>query len=309
MDVVIGRVVDLPAALGGQALQPQAEEILVFEEIRRGRPVERHRLRGGTDEVAGIEAVAAPFVVGLPGIGAEHQQDVTRSGLVRHHHVGDVQVAVAVGGVDEIERIVAGPPALGGDVLQHGRPAGADRRRGDLHRLLGDRDGRAAPDQFAVIARRAGRRMADAEYLDRAARELPVRPGGQHDVERLAGLDAVAVGVAPDAGAGVEAAPDRLGRRCRTGRSSRGRRRIVRRRALRPQPGHTGKHGGKDGPQQRPARYQFSPPPSCTRGAIGAVRVRDAWPRGPPARRSSQVDRTPSRRQMPYSAPTPISEP
>ncbi len=332
VQVEIGRVIHRPAALGGQFLQPKADEILVFEKFRRRRPVECQCLRGAADEVAGIEAVAAPLVVGLPGVGAQQQQDVSPlrrvpARLVGHHDIGNVAIPVAVGIVDEIERVIAGLPTVGGDVFEPGRPAGANGRRGDLHRLLADRDTRAVPDQLPVGRGFAGM-VADAVNLDPAVHPRPVGTGGQHQVERLAGIDAVTVGIGPYAGAQVEAAPDRprrlrrrLGRRRlrrRLGRRRLRRRRDIRRRAGRPQPCQPGDQRGKDPAEQRPAGYQLGPPPTriCAAGRARRSHCRMRLPRaagvrrdGWPCNRSSQDSRAPSNRKMPYSAPKPISEP
>src|SRR4051812_48181984 len=110
VDVEVGRVRDCQAAIGSETLEPEHQVILILEKARGGGAIERYCLGIRPEEVTGIKAGTAPFVVSLPGVGTQLQQYVSGPVLVGYDDEGDIEVAQTIRLVDEIDRIVAGPP-------------------------------------------------------------------------------------------------------------------------------------------------------------------------------------------------------
>src|SRR5262249_8447223 len=111
MDIEVGRVVDRKAMVRAQLFEPAREIDLIFKK-RRGRwPVEGNDGAALRFVLAWIEAVAAPTVVSLIGVGAKLQEDALFAGCAANDDLSDLQLTLASLAMDKVRGVIARRPS------------------------------------------------------------------------------------------------------------------------------------------------------------------------------------------------------
>src|SRR5262249_50778751 len=90
VNVEVRCVADAPAVPRRQAFKPYNEEILILEEVRWGRPIERNHLPPVAVVRALIQAGSTPGVVRLIGIRAQPDEHVDRAIEWPNQDIGDI---------------------------------------------------------------------------------------------------------------------------------------------------------------------------------------------------------------------------
>src|SRR6266404_408164 len=117
MNIEICRVIDFETKLCRRSLQPEDDKVFVLEKVGGCRPVERDHTGMRANKIARVEAVSSPFIVGLIRVRAEFKKNVPGFVLVRDYDISDIEIAPAVGPVDEVDGVIAGRPSRRVDIL------------------------------------------------------------------------------------------------------------------------------------------------------------------------------------------------
>src|SRR5262249_6225537 len=102
MDIKVGSVIDAKAFFCAKCLKPAREIDIVCEKVRRCWPIEGNRGAALRLIFCRIKAVSAPGIISLIGVRSEPQQDLAGTSRIPHNNLGNLKIADARPGVNEI---------------------------------------------------------------------------------------------------------------------------------------------------------------------------------------------------------------